>query len=83
MQSWYKMVKAIKDSEQIIVSCSLDGKTNKVMFYVKHKDVTNGQIPVGEDTIKEFMVKIARLKEYCKLYKIQLKLKTYEQIMKL
>ncbi len=75
------MVKAIKDSEQMIVTCSLDGNTNKIIFYAKHKDVTDGQIPVGEESIGEFMIALARKKLFCKKHKCKLNLTTWEQVM--
>jgi len=76
------MAKQIKDSEQIIVGTSMNGaKKGEVIFYVSHKDVTSRPIPVGENAIGEFMIKMAKKREWCKAHNCKLNYSKWEQVV--
>ena len=77
------MAKQIKDSEQIIVGTSKNSTQNgKFQFFVSHRDVTDGnKITVGEEAIGDFMIAMAKKREFCKKYKCKLYLTKWEQVM--
>jgi len=79
------MAKQIKDSSRMILGSARDtGAEGKMIFFVQHKNITGGDtIPVGEDAIKPFLVKMAKLKEYCKKHDVKFNFKTYDQVMDL